>query len=44
MKLKCTHCSHVWETRKEKIPAQCPRCKYSTYYYKPIVLKELSKK
>jgi predicted Zn-ribbon and HTH transcriptional regulator len=39
MKLRCSHCGHVWETRKDKIPTACPRCKYTTWYYKPVVIK-----
>lgn len=38
MKLKCTHCDHVWETKKEKKPTACPFCKYSLYYHEPIVI------
>ena len=40
MRLKCTHCSHVWMTRKERVPSLCPRCKYSTYYHRPLMLRD----
>ena len=40
MKLKCSKCNHVWITRKERIPVLCSYCKASTYFHKPLVLKE----
>lgn len=40
MKLKCTRCQHDWETRKDRIPSQCPHCKYSTYYHRPIIIRK----
>jgi rubrerythrin len=40
MKLKCSHCDHLWETRKDTVPKQCPYCKYTTHYHKPIVLRK----
>ncbi|MEM7819553.1 MAG: hypothetical protein QXD48_01855 [Candidatus Aenigmatarchaeota archaeon] len=40
MRLKCIHCNHVWDTRKDAISKLCPYCKYSTYYHRPIVIKK----
>lgn len=40
MRLRCSHCAHVWDTRKETQPSLCPHCKYSLYYHKPLVLKK----
>ncbi len=30
----------MWDTRKTDIPKQCPYCKYTTHYHKPIVLRK----
>ncbi|HLD48741.1 MAG TPA: hypothetical protein VJB11_00080 [archaeon] len=40
MKLRCSKCGHTWVTRKDKVPVACPYCKSSTYYKKPLVLRE----
>ncbi|MFH0832123.1 MAG: DNA-directed RNA polymerase subunit P [Candidatus Aenigmatarchaeota archaeon] len=40
MRLRCSHCGHVWDTRKETPPVLCPYCKFSLYYHKPTVIRK----
>jgi predicted Zn-ribbon and HTH transcriptional regulator len=40
MRLRCPKCDHNWETRKESVPKQCPWCKSSTYFHKPMIVRK----